>query len=162
MATGGMSAPPCSRRSVAPGPPQGTPGHPRAPQGTPADPSGPQGNPGDPSGRQGYPGVPWRTSRASKSPSQKKNAAPRCATSLWSEAPPTPRRCRRGGEHGLATPGAPGAQNVIKIIVFGGFEGSRGPGGITNRRGMKKYPGGLIFVGFGWNYEGFMAIFDLR
>ena len=25
---------------------------------------------------------------------------------------------------------------------------------------MKKYPGGLIFVRFGWSYEGFMPIFD--
>ena len=33
-----------------------------------------------------------------------------------------------------------------------------GPGAITNRRGMKKYPGGLIFVRFGWSYEGFMPI----
>ena len=37
--------------------------------------------------------------------------------------------------------------------------GPGGPGGITNRRGMKKYPGGLIFVILGWNYEGFMPIF---
>ena len=35
------------------------------------------------------------------------------------------------------------------------LRGLGGPGAITNRRGMKKYPGGLIFMGFGWNYEGF-------
>ena len=41
-------------------------------------------------------------------------------------------------------------------MVLGGLGG---PGGITNRRGMKKCPGGLILVRFGWIYEGFMRIF---
>ena len=42
---------------------------------------------------------------------------------------------------------------------FGCFlRGPGGPGGNTNRRGMRKYPGGLISVGFGWNYEGYMPI----
>ena len=31
-----------------------------------------------------------------------------------------------------------------------------GPGAITNRRGMKKNAGGIIFVRFGWSYDGFM------
>ena len=51
-----------------------------------------------------------------------------------------------------------------KILPNFGFlvvlRGPGGPGAITNRRGMKKYPGGLIFVRFGWSYEGFMPIFD--
>ena len=38
------------------------------------------------------------------------------------------------------------------------LRGPGGPGAITNRRGMKKYPRGLIFVRFGWSYEGFMPI----
>ena len=57
------------------------------------------------------------------------------------------------------TPGntrGPRGSNFIKIRVFGGFEGSGGAGAITNRRGMKKYPGGLIFVKFDWSSEGFM------
>ena len=38
------------------------------------------------------------------------------------------------------------------------LRGPGGPGAITNRRGMKKHAGGLIFVRFGWSYEGFMPI----
>ena len=45
-------------------------------------------------------------------------------------------------------------------MVFGGFEGSGGPGAITNRRGMKKHARGLVFMNFGWIYEGFVPIFD--
>ena len=49
----------------------------------------------------------------------------------------------------LATPEAPGAQHVMEIFAFGGVEGSRGPGAITNRRGMRKHIRGLIFVRVG-------------
>ena len=45
----------------------------------------------------------------------------------------------------LVAPEAPMAQHVMKSLGFGSFEGSRGaPAAITNRRGMRKYPGGLI------------------
>ena len=68
---------------------------------------------------------------------------------------------RKATRYRLSTvDGGPRGPNFIKILVFGGFEGSGGAGGITNRRGMKKYPGGLIFVRFGWSYEGFMPIID--
>ena len=60
----------------------------------------------------------------------------------------------------LATPGAPGAQILSKFGFLVVLRGPGGPGAITNRRGMKKYPGGLIFVIFGWIYEGFMPIFE--
>ena len=46
------------------------------------------------------------------------------------------------------------------LCFFVVLRGPGGPGGITNRRGMKKLAGDLIFVRFGWSYEGFMPIFD--
>ena len=53
----------------------------------------------------------------------------------------------------------PRGPSFMKILVFGGL-GPGGPGAITNRRGMKKYPRGLVFVRLGWSYEGFIPIFE--
>ena len=58
------------------------------------------------------------------------------------------------------TPGAPGAQILSKFWFLVVLRGPGGPGAITNRRGMKKQARRLIFVIFGWIYEGFMPIFD--
>ena len=56
--------------------------------------------------------------------------------------------------------GPPGPKILSKFRFLVVLRGPGGPGAITNRRGMKKYPGGLIFVRFGWSYEGFMPFFD--
>ena len=45
----------------------------------------------------------------------------------------------------LATPGAPGAQNFIKMLVFGGFEGSRGAWGHHQSTRDEKIPWGSYF-----------------
>ena len=60
----------------------------------------------------------------------------------------------------LATPGAPGAYFLSKFWFLVVLRGLGGPGAITNRRGMKKQARRLIFVIFGWIYEGFMPILD--
>ena len=58
----------------------------------------------------------------------------------------------------LATPKAPRGPKFSKFRFFVVLRGSGGPGTITNRRGMKKHALDLIFVNFGWIYEGFMPI----
>ena len=45
----------------------------------------------------------------------------------------------------LATPGAPGAQHFIKILVFGGFEGSGGAWGHHQSTRDEKIPWGSYF-----------------
>ena len=60
----------------------------------------------------------------------------------------------------LATPRAPRGPKFYKFRFFVVLRGPGGPGAITNRRGMKKHARGLIFVNFGWIYEGFVPIFD--
>ena len=60
----------------------------------------------------------------------------------------------------LATPRAPRGPKFYKFRFFVVLRVPGGPGAITNRRGMKKHARGLIFVNFGWIYEGFVPIFD--
>ena len=52
----------------------------------------------------------------------------------------------------------PRAPNFIKILVVGGFEGSRGAWGHHQSTRDEKISWGSYFVTFGWNYEGFMPI----
>ena len=60
----------------------------------------------------------------------------------------------------LATPRAPRGPKFYKFRFFVVLRVPGGPGAITNRRGMKKHARGLIFVNFGWIYEGFVPFFD--
>ena len=60
----------------------------------------------------------------------------------------------------LATPRAPRGPKFYKFRFFVVLRGPGGPAAITNRLGMKKHARGLIFVNFGWIYEGFVPIFD--
>ena len=47
----------------------------------------------------------------------------------------------------------PAPPGPLKTTKNQKFDKIWGPGGVTNRRGMKKYPGGVIFMNFGWTLK---------
>ena len=56
--------------------------------------------------------------------------------------------------------GGHSAQILSKLWFLVVLRGPGGAGAIPTRRGMKKHARGLIFMNFGWIYEGFVPIFD--
>ena len=88
-----------------------------------------------------------------------RNAEPTARISLTFTSPLPHFRVTVDGIN-LATPRAPRGPKFHKFRFFVVLRVPGGPGAITNRRGMKKHARSLIFVNFGWIYEGFVPNFD--